>query len=54
MPPSNKRLKLTRGEGGSHGCGAHSRAWRVRGVIKRRAQLNRVFGGPTDMEKERG
>lgn len=39
--PSNKRLKLTRGEGSSHG--AHSRARLARGILSRRAQLNRVL-----------
>ena len=40
---SNSRLKLTRGEGCSHAGGAHPRALRARGVVSRRAQLNRVF-----------
>ena len=40
--PSNKRMKLTRGEGGSRrrpGSGA-------RGILSRRAQLIRVLCGP--------
>jgi len=42
--PSNKRMKLTRGEGGSHrrpGSGA-------RGILSRRAQLIRVFYAPRE------
>jgi hypothetical protein len=38
-------MKLTRGEGGSHGCGAHSRAAGARIILSRRAQLIRVFDG---------
>jgi hypothetical protein len=44
----NNRMKLTRGEGGAHGRGAHSCAARVRIVLSRPAQLIRVFDGPTD------
>jgi hypothetical protein len=36
-------MKLTRGEGGSHGSGAHSRAAGARRVLSHRAQLMRVF-----------
>ena len=44
--PSNNRLKLTRGEGGSHSSGAPSRASRARSFLSRRAQLNAVLSGP--------
>jgi hypothetical protein len=45
-PASNNRMKLTRGEGGSHGSRAHSRAAGAGSVLSRRAELIRVLARP--------